>query len=63
MNDKITQCQDTLYLETNFKEAIRATQQKMADKVIRTSAMTFASSHFIWKEISVAKNLYNDSTN
>jgi len=43
MNDKITQCQDTLYLETNFKEAIRATEQKMADKVIRTLAMTFAS--------------------
>jgi hypothetical protein len=69
MNDKITQCQDTLCLETNFKEAIRATQQKMADKVIRTSSMMssviivlqFVKLYFVWKEISVAKNLHNDS--
>lgn len=70
MKDKITQFQDTLSLENNFKKAIQAAQQKMADKVIRNSVM--ASSiiiilqviklHFIWKEISVAETLHNNST-
>ena len=70
MSCKITQCQDTVSLQSNFQNTIRAAQQEMANKVIRSSArassvtiiLQVVNLHFIWKEISVAKNLHNDPT-
>jgi hypothetical protein len=70
MKDKIAPCQGTIYLETNSNNAIRLAQQKVADNVIQNSMMNSSvivilkvtKLYFVWKEISVATNLHNDST-
>jgi hypothetical protein len=72
INDTIVQCQNTIILKNNINiiNVIRVTQQKMSAKVIRNSTITSSviiilqvvKLHFVWKEISVAKNLHNDST-
>jgi hypothetical protein len=69
IHEKIKRCRDILSLEKHFKDAIRDSQQKLADKVSRNSSMTSSviivvqiiKLYFVWKEINVAKNLHNDS--
>ncbi|CAF4056815.1 unnamed protein product [Rotaria sp. Silwood1] len=70
LKDKIKQCQDSISLETCFKNAINEVKTQMADNVIIKSTkmssvlivIQIVKLYFVWKEISKAKNLHNDVT-
>ncbi|CAF3544424.1 unnamed protein product [Rotaria sp. Silwood2] len=70
LKNKISQCSDAISMETCFKDAINDAKTKMADKIITKSTkmasvlivIQIVKLYFVWKEISKAKNLHNDTT-